>query len=242
MTVLAALLAAASVLLVCDGAAIRRLNQVAIAPEEGGGPAPTVPAWLTAPWFGGVLAAVAVVLVFGGVVGVAAGLAAGVAVGWWIRRLEPTAIRRRREAETSALPLALDLVAAAVEAGRPTTQALTLVAEAIGGPLAERLSGVAVRLEIGSDPVTVWRELATDPVLAPLARAFARASRSGTPVARSLVRSADDLRAAAAAEALERARSVGVRTAAPLGACFLPAFLLLGVVPTIVATFTSLQL
>jgi hypothetical protein len=33
-----------------------------------------------------------------------------------------------------------------------------------------------------------------------------------------------------------------VRTAAPLGACFLPAFLLLGVVPTVVATFVSLEL
>jgi hypothetical protein len=33
------------------------------------------------------------------------------------------------------------------------------------------------------------------------------------------------------------ARGVGVRAAAPLGACFLPAFLLIGVVPTIVGAF-----
>ncbi|MGH1561185.1 type II secretion system F family protein [Mumia sp. DW29H23] len=242
MTVVAALLVGAAVLLAGDGARLRRLGALADDREEQVGAGRDLPAWVTGPWSAGALATVAVVLVVGGPLGILAGLVAGGSVGWWVRRLEPAAARRRREAEAAALPLALDLVVAAVEAGRPTTQAVQLAAEAVGGPLAERLGGVAVRLEIGSDPVTVWRELTADPVLAPLARAFARASRSGTPVARSLVRSADDLRSAAAADALERARSVGVRTAAPLGACFLPAFLLLGVVPTVVATFTSLHL
>lgn len=150
-------------------------------------------------------------------------------------------MRRRRTAELADLPLSLDLVVAAVDAGRPTTTTLALVADAVGGALGERLEAVAVRIEVG-DPATVWRELADDPVLAPLARALARAARSGTSVHRSLLRSADDLRSSARAEALERARSVGVRTAAPLGACFLPAFLLVGVVPTVAATFAELGL
>ena len=237
MSVLACLLAWWAVLLACDTSRTRRLRAIPVEvdPSSRGR---ARPGWVTAPWFAGMLATVAVLLVAGGTLGLVAGAATGGVVTWWIRRMEPAAVRRRREAEIAALPLALDLVVAAVESGRPSNHALELVGGAVGGPLGERLVGVAVRLEIGSDPVTVWRGLADDPVLAPLARAFARASRSGTPVGRALVRSADDLRASAAAQALERARSVGVRTAAPLGACFLPAFLLLGVVPTIVSTFT----
>jgi hypothetical protein len=37
----------------------------------------------------------------------------------------------------------------------------------------------------------------------------------------------------------ERSRKVAVRTAAPLGACFLPAFFLIGIVPTVLATFRT---
>ncbi|KAA1425134.1 type II secretion system F family protein [Mumia zhuanghuii] len=201
-----------------------------------------LPAWLTAPWFAGLMAGVLILLLVGGVVGLVAGVAAVLPVSRWIGRLEPAAAARRRAAELADLPLALDLVVAAVDAGRPTGHVLSLVADAVGGALGERLDGVAVRIEVGADPVTVWRELVDDPVLAPLARALARASRSGTSVHRSLVRSADDLRSSARAEALERARSVGVRTAAPLGACFLPAFLLVGVVPTVASTFVELGL
>ena len=36
-----------------------------------------------------------------------------------------------------------------------------------------------------------------------------------------------------------RARSLGVRTAAPLGLCFMPAFIVLGVVPTVIGTFSA---
>jgi tight adherence protein B len=39
-----------------------------------------------------------------------------------------------------------------------------------------------------------------------------------------------------------RARQVGVLAAGPLGLCFLPAFMLIGVVPTVVGTFTDLIL
>ncbi|MBW9207408.1 type II secretion system F family protein [Mumia sp. zg.B53] len=241
MSVVAGLLAWWAVSLACDTPRTGRLRALPLQTDAGSS-ARVRPGWVTAPWFAGMLATAAVLLVVGGTLGLVAGAVTGGGVTWWIRRLEPAAVRRRREAEIAALPVALDLVVAAIESGRPSNHALELVGGAVGGPLGERLAGVAVRLEIGSDPVTVWRELVDDPVLAPLARAFARASRSGTPVGRSLVRSADDLRASAAAQALERARSVGVRTAAPLGACFLPAFLLLGVVPTIVSTFTSLQL
>jgi pilus assembly protein TadC len=40
----------------------------------------------------------------------------------------------------------------------------------------------------------------------------------------------------------QSARSVGVHAAAPLGLCFLPAFVLVGIVPSIVSVFGSLEL
>ena len=39
-----------------------------------------------------------------------------------------------------------------------------------------------------------------------------------------------------------RARSVEVRAAAPLGVCFLPAFVLIGVVPMVVGVFSAMRL
>jgi hypothetical protein len=50
------------------------------------------------------------------------------------------------------------------------------------------------------------------------------------------------MRARARAEVEARAKTVEVRAAAPLGACFLPAFVLLGVVPLVAGLFGSLQL
>ncbi len=81
--------------------------------------------------------------------------------------------------------------------------------------------------------------LAADPVLAPVGRAFRRAEPSGMPVAHVVSGVADDLRRERRAARRERSRKVAVRTAAPLGVCFLPAFFLIGIVPTIIATFRS---
>jgi len=239
VSLLAALLAGLSVVLATDdrrGRLGERRRPFAASDQQ-----PRA-SWLTSPWVAGALAAVTVTQVLGGLSGVAVGLPVGGCVAWWVSRLEPAAVRQRREREARDLPLALDLIVSAVAAGRPTTQVLEVVAGAVEGPLGDRLRGVAVRLQLGTDPAVVWRELHDDPVLAPLARAFARAARSGTAVRRVLDRAAEDARAVQRAAALERARAVGVRTAAPLGACFLPAFLLLGVVPTVVATFVSLEL
>ena len=46
--------------------------------------------------------------------------------------------------------------------------------------------------------------------------------------------------ASSRSEAEARARTVGVRAAAPLGLCLLPAFVLVGVVPLVAGTVASL--
>jgi hypothetical protein len=78
-----------------------------------------------------------------------------------------------------------------------------------------------------------WLNLADDPALASLGRAAARAATGGAPVAATLARLARDQRRTARAAASARARTAGIRAVAPLGLCFLPAFIILGIVPAI---------
>ena len=81
--------------------------------------------------------------------------------------------------------------------------------------------------------------VADDPGLATVGRAFRRAAASGMPVSDVVRGVVDELRRERAARLREHGQRVGVRTAAPLGLCFLPAFFLIGIVPTVVATFSS---
>ena len=53
---------------------------------------------------------------------------------------------------------------------------------------------------------------------------------------------AEELRREARADARRRGRAVGVRTAAPLGLCFLPAFFCIGILPTLLAVLGGLEL
>ena len=66
-----------------------------------------------------------------------------------------------------------------------------------------------------------------------MARAFVRALESGSALGPALDRAARDARARRRRAAEEAARAVAVRAVGPLGACFLPAFVVLGVVPMV---------
>lgn len=153
-------------------------------------------------------------------------------------RLEPASRRRERLAIADQLPLAVDLLAAAMAAGVPVRRAIEVVAAAVASPIGPQLEELARRLLVG-DVETLWRHHADGP-LAPLARALLRAERHGIGVVSVLEDSARDLRAERQATRRESARRVGVRTAAPLGLCFLPAFFLVGIVPMLVGAFTSI--
>jgi hypothetical protein len=50
-----------------------------------------------------------------------------------------------------------------------------------------------------------------------------------------VTRVADEARRTATSVARKRVRQAGIKAAAPITVCFLPAFLLLGTVPTVVA-------
>ena len=156
-------------------------------------------------------------------------------------RLEPRAAREQRERLERDLPLLLELLSACLAGGAPLSAAAEAVGPAVGGPAGARLSAVAAALAVGTLPAQAWQSLAgADPAsrdadpLAPAARALARASDGGAPVAAAVSRLASDARAEGRSAAEQAARRVGVLAVAPLGLCFLPAFVLLGVVPVVV--------
>lgn len=193
-------------------------------------------------WAAPVVAGVGCLVLIGGPLGVAAGVAVTLGVGHVVRRLEPAAVRRRRARLAADLPAAADLLAACLLAGASPVDAARLVADALPGPLAAKLDAVAAAIRLGEQPADAWRRLANEPELAPLARTMARAVASGAPLATALTRLADERRQAMRAHASGAAQRVGVRAAAPLGLCFLPAFVLLGVTPVVASIASTVVL
>ncbi len=188
------------------------------------------------------LSGLGVAVFLGGPVGLVAGVAAAGLAWRVLGRVEsPESVRRRVRLERD-LPVAVDLLVAAFGTGAAPGPALGLVADALGGPVGEELAALRHRLDLGADPGLVWRGLAAHAQLGPLGRALARAHDSGSSVTTAGERLADELRERSHAEVETRARSVSTKAAAPLGACFLPAFVLLGIVPLIAGLVGSMRL
>ena len=179
---------------------------------------------------------------FGGPVGWVAASAAAVAVWVVLGRTEDPAVVRRREQLLDDLPTGVDLLAACLDAGAAPESSLVVVSHALGGPVGDELLAIHHRLEVGVDPVQVWRDVAAHDQLGPLGRAIGRAHETGAPVGRAVHQLADELRERARADVETRARSIEVKAAAPLGLCLLPAFVVLGVVPMVVGVFSSMRL
>jgi pilus assembly protein TadC len=132
------------------------------------------------------------------------------------------------------LPLAADLLAACITAGAGPVAAARAVGEALGGPVGERLARGAAEARLGGEPAEAWRALAALPGAGPLARLLERAGESGVPAAAPVARLAAEARAARARAATERARRAAVMVTAPVGLCFLPAFIAIGVLPVVI--------
>ena len=175
----------------------------------------------------------------GVLVGGRAGLGAGAAVIgvlWWaLPRMAAAGAESRLRRAAAGLPAAADLLAAALRAGAPPGPAAGVVGVAVVGPVGERLVRVGNALRLGDAPERAWAHVADLPGGERVARAAVRSADSGAALATAFTRLADELRAARAAAADAAARRAGVLVVLPLGLCFLPAFLLAGVVPVVIA-------
>lgn len=168
---------------------------------------------------------------------------AGVAVV--AKRYLPSTFSRPHEARKLAiarrLPDAVDLTAALLRAGLTDTDALTMVVAATDGPLQAELSRVAGHRRLGAPPGEAWRAAAPDPQFADFGAAMARHADTGAPVAAVLDRVAADARRDYFSAAQAAARAAAVRAVVPLAACFLPSFVLLGIVPLVAALLSGLS-
>jgi Flp pilus assembly protein TadB len=182
----------------------------------------------------GAAAAVAAVALLGVRTGMPAALLAAPVAAWTVHRLP--AARPGREPD---LPLTLDLVAVVLRAGRPGAQAVELALDGASEQVATVLTQVAALLRLGADPEEAWRPAAAHPSLAPVAAAARRSSASGAKLAAAFEECAAQLRRDGATEAHGRAARAGVLTLLPLGLCFLPAFVCIGIVPVVVGVARS---
>jgi Flp pilus assembly protein TadB len=180
-------------------------------------------------------AGLAVIAVIGRWWGVPFGVVAGVGVDQFLRRREPPEVRAARMRAVADLPLGADLLAAVLRAGAPVDRSVSAVAAALGGPLGERLDRVGRSLRLGAEPPEAWAHLADVPGAERLVAAAVRSSSSGGALAGALTRLADDLRGDRAVAVEAAAHRAGVLIVLPLGLCFLPAFVLAGLVPVVVA-------
>ncbi|MFJ2019655.1 MULTISPECIES: type II secretion system F family protein [Streptomyces] len=175
-------------------------------------------------------------VLIGGLAGPGAGLVVGLATAH--RRARRERARPAEEYDPAVvarqLPLAADLLAACIAAGASPVSAAQAVGEALEGPVGERLARGAAEMRLGGEPADAWRRLALLPGAGPLARLLERAGDSGAPAAAPVGRLAVAARAERIRAATARARRAGVMVTAPVGLCFLPAFIAVGVLPVVI--------
>lgn len=176
----------------------------------------------------------------GGLLGALLGVACIAVVPRAARRLESRAARTRREQLERQAPLLADLMAAILASGAPMRFALTAAGEAIGSPMVEAIRPVVAAIDLGAEPTSAWGSVSAVAALEPVAVAVIRSTESGAPISTVLARIAEDMRRERHRAVEVAARSAGVRAVAPLAACFLPAFLLMGVVPVVASLASEL--
>jgi pilus assembly protein TadC len=157
-----------------------------------------------------------------------------IALGW----VEPRRTRRRRRQLLMDTPHALELMASCLGSGLPLTSATAAVVSVYTGPVREDLSTVLRLIELGVSEADAWRTLRGHPELGSVAVDLARSTQWGTTLVDTLNQHARAARQRRQAALQVAARSVGVRSVLPLMTCFLPAFLLIGIVPAVVSAIS----
>jgi len=175
---------------------------------------------------------------------------AGFAVPLAVAALAALLPSRRQEAAAASwdarvardLPRVLDLMSTCLEAGLAPADAIQVVCDVVDGPVREVLLPVAFAIRSGADAEVAWSGLGSggsSEAVRRVKRAFTRAASTGAPTADTLSGLAEDERERLRWTAEAAARRAGVLAVGPLAVCFLPAFLLLGVVPVVVGVATE---
>jgi pilus assembly protein TadC len=132
---------------------------------------------------------------------------------------------QRRGPDSLEVASSLDVLAVCLKAGMAVSTAAAATAPSA--------------LALGADPAVAW-SISPDPPagsadaqIDALLRLARRSASSGAALARGVAELADQSRHEAAHAAAAAAERAGVLIAGPLGLCFLPAFVCLGIVPVV---------
>ncbi|MFD1719842.1 secretion system protein [Georgenia deserti] len=159
---------------------------------------------------------------------------------WLLTRRGPLPPRRPAPATTSVggvdVAVLLDLADAALSAGSSVPGTLTALGRAVdpaqgAGTTGTTLAEAGRSLLLGAPWAEAWDD--APPSLHPLRDALEPAWVDGAAPGPLLRQAAAGLRAARTRQAQEAAARLGVRLVLPLGLCYLPAFVLVGVVPVV---------
>lgn len=166
-----------------------------------------------------------------------------IAMWFWLGRMDGGDLSRRRQRLAEQLPEVLGLLASALSAGSPTRVAVAEVAAVSPAESRTVLETVGSHILVGRSEQQAWDDIAADPALAPVwgspARDLARNALSGAAVVEVLQVHAAEARAHHRSQIEKQARTVGIRSVLPMMTCFLPAFVLVGVVPIIAGLLSS---
>lgn len=151
-----------------------------------------------------------------------------------IRRATPERARRRRlPADPFAAASAFDVFAVCLSAGMPVAAAAAATVSSAPAPLGAVLKRAGDLLALGADPEAAWSVRVDDQDCEALMRLARHSATSGSALARGVGELAEQSRQNVIHTSAAAAERAGVLIAGPLGLCFLPAFVLLGIVPVV---------
>lgn len=153
------------------------------------------------------------------------------------------AARASRRAVDAALPEAIEMLILVVHAGMTPHQAVVMLAERAPRPIQPAFAEVRRRITRGAplaDAIGALPEV-LGPGAATVADTLAMAERHGTPIGHALEQLSLDVRERRRRRAEAEARKLPIRMSFPLVACTLPSFVLMAIVPAVMAALASLD-
>jgi pilus assembly protein TadC len=140
-----------------------------------------------------------------------------------------------RNSDPLAAASTFDVLASCLAAGMAVSTAAAATATSAPRSLADLLNRAADLLALGADPAVAWSsaDLPVDHHGEALLRLARRSASSGAALARGVEELATQSRHDAVDAAGAAAERASVLIAGPLGLCYLPAFLCLGIVPVV---------
>lgn len=152
------------------------------------------------------------------------------------------ATRASQRAIDAALPDAIEMLVLVIQTGMTPHQGIDVLTHRAPAPVRPAFIEVRHRVDRGAPLADALDALADTlgQAASPVADTLAMAERHGTPIAQALEQLALDARERRRRQAEAEARKLPIRMSLPLVVCTLPSFVLIAIVPAVLAAMASL--